>query len=93
MRNIEYFMNDRYMLLKFLKSNEIHIKNDVYIPLSQQEIADGIGSSKLKTNKLINDLKDAGYIISFMDKQGKYQITDSGNDIMNGIRRLEATTL
>ena len=91
MKKIEYFLNDRYKLLKFLKSNEIHIKNDVYVPLSQQEIADGIGSSKLKTNKLINELKDAGYIVSFMDKQGKYQITDSGNDIMDGIGHLEDT--
>ena len=89
MKNTEYFFNDRYRLLKFLKTNEVHIKDDVYVPLSQQEIADGIGCSKLKTNKLINELKDAGYIISFMDKQGKYQLTDSGNGIIDGINGLE----
>ena len=89
MKNIEYFFNDRYRLLKFLKTNEVHIKDDVYVPLSQQAIADGIGCSKLKTNKLINELKDAGYIVSFMDKQGKYQLTDSGNGIIDGINGLE----
>ena len=89
MKNIEYFLNDKYRLLKFLKTNEVHIKDAVYVPLSQQEIADGISYSKLKTNKLINELKNAGYIISFMDKQGKYQLTNSGNDIIDSINGLE----
>ena len=37
MENIEYFLNDKYRLLKFLKTNEVHIKDDVYVPLSQQD--------------------------------------------------------
>ena len=39
--------------------------------------------------KNIEYLKDAGYIVSFMDKQGKYQLTDSGNGIIDGINGLE----
>lgn len=87
MDKLSFFLNDRYKLLLFLKNNEVHIKNDIYIPLSQQEIATGINCSKLIANRLINELKEAGYISSFMNKNGKYQITDAGYEIINRMRK------
>ena len=51
--NLEFFSNDRYDILKLLCDNRIKVKDDFYVPLSQQEIADIAHFSKLKTNKLL----------------------------------------
>ena len=51
--NLVDFTNDKYKLLKFLYDNQIEIKNNKYIALSQQEIADSLHFSKNKTNKSI----------------------------------------
>lgn len=47
---LEFFSNDRYDILKLLCDNQIKVKDDFYVPLSQQEIADIAHFSKLKTN-------------------------------------------
>lgn len=55
--NLVDFTNDKYKLLKFLYDNQIKIKNNKYIALSQQEIADSLHFSKNKTNNIIQELK------------------------------------
>lgn len=82
---LEQFANDKYKLLLFLSKKQIDIAGNCYISLSQQEIADGIGFSKLKTNNLIKDLKDLGCLTSYMGKNGKYQITEQGYHVLNTI--------
>ena len=57
MINLVDFTNDKYKLLKFLYDNQIEIKNNKYIALSQQEIADSLHFSKNKTNNIIQELK------------------------------------
>lgn len=49
MINLNLFTNDTYKLLKFLYDNQIQVKEDYYVVLSQQEIADILHYSKLKT--------------------------------------------
>lgn len=51
--NLVDFTNDKYKLLKFLYDNQIEIKNNKYIVLSEQEIADSLYFSKNKTNKIM----------------------------------------
>ena len=46
--NLVNFKNDKYKLLKFLYDNQIEIKNNKYIALSQQEIADSLYFLKIK---------------------------------------------
>lgn len=53
---LEFFTNDRYKILNTLSNNLVKIKEDCYVPLSQQEIADMVHFSKLKTNKILNEL-------------------------------------
>ena len=57
MFSLEYFANDNYKVLKFLYDNQIQVKNKYYIVLSQQEIADMVNFSKLKTNGIMQDLR------------------------------------
>jgi DNA-binding IclR family transcriptional regulator len=53
--------------------------------MSQQEIADGIGFSKAKTNGLMKELKELDCIRSFRGKNGKYQITTQGYEVLSTI--------
>lgn len=84
---LELFANDRYEILKLLCENQIKVKDDFYVPLSQQEIADIAHFSKLKTNKLLNELIDDGYICYFNGKRGKYMLTEKGLKALHLIQR------
>ena len=74
--SLTFFANDRYELLKLLSDNQIAIKEERYINLSQQEIADMAHYSKLKANKLLNELIETGYVFSYKNKRGKYALTE-----------------
>lgn len=80
---LEFFSNDRYSLLKLLSENQVKVKDDFYVPLSQQEIADMAHFSKLKTNRLMNELIDGDYVGFFNGKRGKYAITNKGNKALH----------
>ena len=79
---LEFFGNDRYFLLKILSDNQVKVKDNFYIPLSQQEIADVAHFSKLKTNRLLNELISEGYVDCFNGKRGKYTITEKGIKVL-----------
>ena len=46
MNKIEFFTNDRYLVLKILYEHQIEINNAEICPITQQEIADALGCSK-----------------------------------------------
>lgn len=79
---LEFFSNDRYKTIKLLCENQIKVKEDFYVPLSQQEIADMLHFSKFKTNKILNELIDGEFISYFNGKRGKYVITDKGHKVL-----------
>ena len=79
---LEFFANERFEILILLKENEIKVKEDEYVPLSQQEIADMAHFSKLKTNKILNELIDLDYVVPYMNKRGKYALTERGNKLI-----------
>ena len=87
MFNLIDFTNDKYKLLKFLYDNQIEIKNNKYITLSQQEIADSLHFSKNKTNKIMQALKNDNFIDTFNNIKGKYIITDKGNKVIAVIEK------
>lgn len=84
---LELFANDRYTLLKLLCENQVKVKEDFYIPLSQQEIADIAHFSKLKTNKILNELIENGFLEVFQGKRGKYAITNKGYKVLHLIQK------
>ena len=82
MYTLEYFTNDNYKVLKFLYDNQIQVKDKYYIVLSQQEIADMVQFSKLKTNGIMQDLRERGFIDNYENKRRKYVITDIGYKVI-----------
>ncbi|HFI0903108.1 hypothetical protein ACS6X4_06615 [Streptococcus suis] len=79
---LEPFANDTFRLLKTLKENQVEVKGAYYIPLSQQEIADINQMSKLKTNRLLRDLIEGGFVSLYQNKRGKYKITEKGHKVL-----------
>ena len=94
MFNLEYFANDNYKVLKFLYDNQIQVKDKYYIVLSQQEIADMVqfsklktNFSKLKTNGTLQELREKGFIDNYENKRRKYVITDIGYKVIELINK------
>ena len=85
--NLVDFTNDKYKLLKFLYDNQIEIKNNKYIALSQQEIANSLHFSKNKTNKIMQELKKDNFINTFNNTKGKYIVSDKGNKVVEIVVR------
>lgn len=86
--NLELFANDRYEVLKILSANQVTIKEESYVSLSQQEIVHLAHYSKLKTNKIINELKDYGCVVPFQGKKGKYALTETGHKVVYAIQNI-----
>ena len=78
----EFFVNDRYHVLKILYENQVTIGNNVFTPITQEELAMMMKWSKAKVNKVLNELIDNGYVAIFSGSKGRYQITDNGLDVM-----------
>lgn len=86
--NLFEFTNDKYKILKCLYDNQIQVKNDKYIALSQQEIADIVHFSKNKTNKIIQELKKNNFINSYNNIKGKYIVTKKGYKVIDIIEKI-----
>ena len=84
--DLAFFANDRYTILKLLYDNQVKIKEDYYVPLSQQEIADIAHFSKIKANKILNELINAGYVTFFNGKRSKYTITAEGKRVLQSLQ-------
>lgn len=83
---LEYFANENYKILKFLYDKQIQVKKECYINLSQQEIADTLQFSKLKTNKIMQELREKGFI-NYGSKRRKYAITTNGYKVIELIQK------
>lgn len=84
---LEYFANERYALLKLLCENQVEVKDACYVTLSQQEIADMAHISKLKANKIINELMEQGCLYLYNNKRGKYALTEKGLKVLQLIQK------
>ncbi len=87
MYSLDFFGNDYYKVLSFLYDNQIQVKEDKYVILSQQEIADMVQFSKLKTNGILKELRSNGFVGNFENKRRKYVITDKGNEVIKLMRK------
>lgn len=87
--NLLLFANDRYALLKILYDKQIRIKDGSYTSLSQQEMADLLHFSKLKTNKILNELKDLEFVEIYKNTRGKYALTERAIETIQIIENTE----
>ena len=86
MNKIEFFTNDRYLVLKTLYEHQIEINNAEICPITQQEIADSLGCSKAKVNMVLNELIDSGYVQIYKNTKGRYVLTEEAKKIMKKLK-------
>ncbi len=86
MNKIEFFTNDRYLVLKTLYEHQIEINNAEICSITQQEIADALGCSKAKVNMVLNELIDNSYVQIYNNTKGRYVLTDEAKKIMKKLK-------
>lgn len=83
---LSFFANEKFDYLELLSQNQVTVKGDSYVVLSQQELADMLHISKQKSNKIINELISEGYVYLYQGKKGKYALTAAAFDALKIIR-------
>lgn len=80
----DLFITDSFRVLKTIYEHETEISGEKYARLSQQEIADILGFSKVKANAIINELEERAYVENKV--RGKYSVTEAGEEIIKKIK-------
>ena len=85
----DFFVNDKYRVLKCMAMRQISVNGEMIVKLSQQEIADILQFHKPKVNSIIKELKDAGYLKQ-QSTRGKYLLTPKALNELNAMNETEA---
>ena len=78
------FANDKYIVLKAVFDHQAQIGNETFAPLSQTQVAEIVGFAKPKTNQLMQQLTNGGYIELHNGLRGKYKVTEAGLHVIRG---------
>ena len=78
----DFFVNDRYKMLKTLSEHQITIADEVFIPVTQVELGKLMNLSKVTVNRLLNELIDNGYVEVYNNTKGRYQLTEAGKRVI-----------
>jgi len=82
MGNIEYFLNDNFIVLKMLYEHQIDINGVMICPITQQELAYMSGFSKAKINSILNNLIKKQYVKMYNNTKGRYILLDEAIKII-----------
>lgn len=85
--DIKLFLNDYYELIKLLHDNEVRVLDEVFVPLTQQQIADTLNYSKMKVNGMFIELQKRGLVEQ--KSRGKYVLSDSTESIIKTVEKLD----
>lgn len=81
MNEILGFVNEKMKVLFILKEHQVEIDGVNVCPLNQQEISNLVPCGKLKTNQIIKELVDEGYV-EMLRVKGRYMITEKGLELL-----------
>lgn len=81
--SIVEFTNDNFRVLAYLYNN---MDNARLVKITQQEVSDALGISRVTINKIFKQLKDGGYITQDSTKVGRYYLAESGINIVKAVR-------
>ena len=84
MNDVLHFVNEKSKILLVLKERQVEIDGKMVCPLNQQEIATLIECGKVKTNQLMKELVEEGYI-QMVHAKGRYIILKKGYELLKKI--------
>ena len=83
MSNIELFTNDTFRVLAYLY--DIRDKNNC-ARTTQQEVADGLGLSRVTVHNIFKQLKEYWYVAQDLEHVGRYFLTDEAITVIRTFR-------
>lgn len=85
----DLLFTDHYKVLKILYENQIKINDkEKFSPLTQIEIAQMIGISKITANSIFKELYNHDLIYQYNGKKGKYCLTSKAQVILKNISKI-----
>ena len=85
-------MNDlvtaTYKLLVLLYDNQVIANNEIYCPLSQDEMATLMNTTRATVNTHLIKLKELGFLETDVGKTKKYILTDRAIQIVEKIEKI-----
>lgn len=88
MKDVLNFVNEKTKILLVLREKQIEIDGKMVCPLNQQEIATLIECGKVKTNQLMKELAEEGYI-QMAHSKGRYIILEKGYSMLEKMSLVE----
>lgn len=86
MSRVSEFTNDNFRTLAFMYDN----KNEQnLIKVTQQEVGEELGLSRVTMNKIFKQLKEKAYIRQDKTKVGRYYISAEGIDVVETFRKTD----
>ena len=87
MPDLEFFVNDNYTMLAYLYN--IRNPNTNTANVTQDELAEKLYISRATVNKLIKNLRDAGYVLFDANHVGRYVLADKSIVVVETFKQLE----
>lgn len=86
MSRVSEFTNENFRTLAYMYDN----KNEQHlVKVTQQEVSDDLGLSRVTVNKIFKHLKESGYITQDTTKVGRYYITTEGINVVETFRKTD----
>lgn len=82
--SIVEFTNDNFRVLAYLYDN---MDSSRLVKITQQEVSDALGVSRVTINKIFKQLKGSDYITQDSTKVGRYYLTESSVRLVESFRQ------
>lgn len=82
------FLNDGYKLLEIINDCQFETDGISYCPLTQTEMAQKIGCSRMTINSILKRLKNGNYIVQNKNSR-RYSLTEKAKIIIIKVREIE----
>lgn len=86
---IESITNNNYRVLKLLSDNQVELNGVKFTALTQAEIAELLGLSKVTINAIMKDLQEKDLVKPFLNRKGRYSLTDKATTIIDDMEKLQ----
>ena len=82
--SISEFTNDNIRVLAYLYDN---MDASRLVKITQQEVSDALGISRVTINKIFKQLKEGNYLMQDSTKVGRYYVSESSARLVESLRQ------
>lgn len=86
---IESLTNNNYRVLKLLSDNQVELNGVKFTAITQGEIAQELGLSKVTINAIMKDLQEKKLVCPYENRRGRYRLTDTSQSIIKDMEKLK----